>query len=84
MMRSHLRLIRDAATGDFHRVHHTYHDDSAGAGTPPPAPVNRAQLAIPFSFALMAANSNVGSQLAHTNTWTFARDTSAGQGRVRP
>lgn len=77
-MRGHLRLIRDAATGEFRRVHHTFHDDSTGAGTPPLAPVNRAQLAIPFP--MMAANA--GSQLAHANVQTFARD--AGQGRVRP
>ena len=77
MMRSHLRLVRDAATGEFRRVHHTYHDDSAGASAPPLAPVNRAQLAIPFR--VMAANE--GSQLAHASTTqTFARD--AEQGRL--
>ena len=78
-MRNHLRLVLSPITNQLERVPDArrHDDDLAGAGTPPPAPVNRAQLAIPFR--VMAANA--GSQLAHTSQ-TFARDASAEKGRA--
>ncbi len=77
-MRNHLRLVLSPITNQLERVPDArqVNDDSAGAGAPPPALVNRAQLAIPF------ATSIVSSQLAHASQ-TFARDAcAAGQGRV--
>ena len=65
-MRNHLRLVLSPITNQLERVPDArrHDDDLAGASAPPLAPVNRAQLAIPFP--MMAANA--GSQLARANT----------------
>lgn len=65
MARSYPRFVLSHITGQLELVppRDSRHDDSAGAVAPPSAPVNRAQLAIPFR--VMAANAD--SQLAHAS-----------------